>query len=75
MAFSQFYNKFIKMWYILITILVYFLTGTLNSEVLWGKEKYLSNSLYEKLINKVSLKQLWTVKNLSLSRTNKQIKG
>ena len=75
MAFSQFYNKFIKMWYILITILVYFLTDTLNSEVLWGKEKYLSNSLYEKLINKVSLKQLWTVKNLSLSRTNKQIKG
>ena len=75
MAFSQFYNKFIKMWYILITILVYFLTDTLNSEVLWGKEKYLSNSLYEKLINQVSLKQLWTVKNLSLSRTNKQIKG
>ena len=75
MAFSQFYNKYIKMWYILITILVYFLTDTLNWEVLWGKEKYLLNSLYEKLINKVSLKQMWTVKNLSLPRTNKKIKG
>ena len=32
-----------------ITILAYFLTDTLNWQVLWDKEKYLLNSLYEKL--------------------------
>ena len=31
-----------------ITILAYFLTGTLIWQVLWGKEKYILNSLYEK---------------------------
>ena len=29
-----------------MTILAYFLTDTLNKQVLWGKEKYLLNSLY-----------------------------
>ena len=54
-----------------ITILAYFPTDTPNWEVLWSKEKYLLNSLYEKLKNKVSLKQMKTVKNLSLPRTKK----
>ena len=45
-----------KMTHIHITNLAYFLTGSLKWEVLWGKEKYLLNSLYEKLENKVSLK-------------------
>ena len=40
-----------------ITILAYFLTGTLNWQVLWGKEKYLLNSLHKKLKYKVSLKK------------------
>ena len=44
------------MTYINITILAYFLTDILNWQVLWGKEKHLLNSLYEKLKNKVSLK-------------------
>ena len=39
-----------------ISILVYFLTDSLNGEVLWGREKYLLDSLYEKLQNKVSFK-------------------
>ena len=43
--------------YIRITILDYFLTATLNWQVLLGKEKYLLNSLHEKLKNKVSLKK------------------
>ena len=60
-----------KMTHIHITNLAYFLTGSLKWEVLWGKEKYLLNSLYEKLENKVSLKWIYTVKNLSLSMTSK----
>ena len=44
--------------YMRITILAYFLPDTLNWLVLWGKEKYLLNSLYDKLKNKVSLKQM-----------------
>ena len=36
----------------------YFLTDILNWQVLWGKDKFLLNSLYEKLKNKVSLKQI-----------------
>ena len=58
MAFSQIYNKIMKMTYICITISAYFLTDTLNWQVLWGKEKYLLNSLHGKLKNKVSLKQM-----------------
>ena len=45
------------MTYIRITVLAYFLTDTLNWQVLWGKEKYLLSILYEKLKN-VSLKQM-----------------
>ena len=41
-----------------ITILTYYLTGTLNWQVLWGREKYLLNILNEKLKNKISLKQM-----------------
>ena len=44
--------------YMHIPILAYFLTDILNWQVLWCKEKYLLNSLYEKLKNKVSLKQM-----------------
>ena len=44
--------------YIHTTILAYFLTDTVNRLVLLGKEKYLLNSLYEKLRNGVSLKQM-----------------
>ena len=44
--------------YINTTILAYFLTDTVNQLVLLGKEKYLLNSLYEKLRNGVSLKQM-----------------
>ena len=33
-----------------------FLTDTLNWQVLWNKEKYLLNSLFEKLKNKVLVK-------------------
>ena len=47
-----------KMTYIRTTILAYFLTDAQNWQVLWVKEKYLLNSLYEKLKNKFSLKQL-----------------
>ena len=39
-----------------ITIIAYCLTDTLNW--LWGKKKYLLNRMYEKLKNKVSLKQI-----------------
>ena len=46
------------MMYINITVLAYFLTDTLNWQVLWGKEKYLLYCLYEKLQNKISRKQL-----------------
>ena len=31
--------------------------------MLWGKDKYLLNSLYEKLENKVSLKQMERINN------------
>ena len=47
-----------KMMCIHITNLAYFFTDILNWHILWGKEKYLLNSLYEKLKNKVSLKQM-----------------
>ena len=57
-AFSVFYNKIMKMMCIHITNLAYFFTDILNWHILWGKEKYLLNSLYEKLKNKVSLKQM-----------------
>ena len=50
--------------YICITILAYFLTDTLNWQVL---ETFLKN--------KVFLKQMKAVENPSLPRTNKQIKG
>ena len=56
--------------YIRITITAYFLTDTLNWQVLSGKKKYLLNSLCEKLSN-ISLKQMQTVKNVSLTNTNK----
>ena len=36
-----------------MTVVAYFLIATLNWQVLWGKEKYLLNSLYKKLKNKV----------------------
>ena len=41
-----------------LIIIAYFLTDTVNWQVLESKEKYLLNSLYEKLKNKVSLKQM-----------------
>ena len=44
--------------YICITILAYFVTETLNWQVLLDKGKHLLNSLYEKLKNRVSLKQM-----------------
>ena len=47
-----------KITHIHITILAYFFTDTLNWQVLLSKEKYLLNSFYEKLENKVSLKQM-----------------
>ena len=47
-----------KRTYIDITNLAYVLTDTLNWHVLGRKEKYLLKSLYEKLKNKVSLKQI-----------------
>ena len=46
------------MTYIRRTILAYFLTDTLNCHVLRVREKYLLDSLYEKLKNTVSLKQM-----------------
>ena len=55
-----------KMTYIRITILVYFLTDTLNWQLVWSKEKYLLNSLDEKL---GFLKT--NVKNLPVPRINK----
>ena len=42
--------------------------------MLRDNEKYLLNSFYGKLKNKVSLKK-WKLKNLCLARTNKLIKG
>ena len=53
--------------------IAYFLTGTINLQVLWGKKKYLLNSLYEKL-SIVSWKQMQTVKNVSLPRTTNKLK-
>ena len=38
-----------SMMYIRITVAAYFLTDTANWQVLWGKEKYLLNSSFEKL--------------------------
>ena len=46
-----------KMMYIRITILAYVLTDTLNWQVILGKEKYLLNTFYEKLKNKVNIEQ------------------
>ena len=40
-----------KIMYMYITILAYFLTVTLIKQVPWGKGKYLLNSSYEKLKN------------------------
>ena len=60
-----------KMKYIRWTILAYFLTDSVNWQVPEGKEKYLFNSLYQQLKNKISLKQNYAVKNLFLPRTNK----
>ena len=60
-----------KMTNMCITVSAYFLTDTLNWQVVWGKDKYLLNILHENLKNKVSLKQMWTVENLPLPRTNK----
>ena len=60
-----------KMAYIRLPILGYFLNDTLNWQMVWGKENYLLNSLHEKLKNKVSLKQMRIVNNLSLPKTNK----
>ena len=36
-----------KLTYMRTTILAYFLTDNLNSQVLWGNEKYLLNSLWK----------------------------
>ena len=48
-----------KITYRHITTLGYFFTDTLNWQVLWGNEKkYILNSLYEKLENKISWKQI-----------------
>ena len=46
------------MMYICITILAYFFKWHPKWQVLWGKEKHLSEILYEKLKNKISLKQI-----------------
>ena len=45
-----------KIIYMHIAILAYFLTITINKQVPWGKEKYLLNIFYEKLKN--NLKQM-----------------
>ena len=45
------------MTYIRITIFAYVFTDTLNWHVLWGKQKHLLNSLYEKLKNQVCTRQ------------------
>ena len=58
------------MMYIHRTITAYFRTDTLNWQVLLGKKKYLLDSLCEKL-NNIFLKQMQTVKNVSLPNTNK----
>ena len=47
-----------KITYTHITILAYFLTGSLNCQVLSDKEKDLLNSLYETLKSKVFLEQM-----------------
>ena len=57
-----------KITHIRVTNLAYFLTDTQN-------KKYLLNDLYEKFRNKVSLKQMLTVKKQSLPRPSKSIKG
>ena len=53
-----FHNFIIKLWkwhvYICMTIWAYFLSDTLNCQVLWGKDKYFLTISYEKLENKVS---------------------
>ena len=62
-----------KMMYTHITIIACFLSDTWKWKVLRGKEKYLLNSLYKKLKKKVSLKQMETVKNLSLQQIKSNI--
>ena len=47
-----------KITYTHITILAYFLTDTLNCQVLSDMEKDLLNSLYETLRSKVFLEQM-----------------
>ena len=47
-----------KLPYVRITILDCFFTDTLNWQVLWRKENYLLNCMYEKLEKKVSLKEM-----------------
>ena len=59
------------MTYPCITTLTYFLTNTLNCQVLLGREKYLLNGLYETLKNKVSLKHVNSKE--SVSSKDKQI--
>ena len=58
-----------KITHIRVTNLAYFLTDTQN------KEKYLLNDLYEKFRNKVSFKQMLTVKKQSLPRPSKSVTG
>ena len=48
-----------KMKYVHITNLPYFLTDTLNWHVLWDEEKYLLNSLYK-----------WKIEKLGFFKTN-----
>ena len=63
-----------KMTCISITILAYFLTDILNWKVLWGEGKYLLIiCLYEKLKNKISLKNVNSKE--SVSSKAKNIKG
>ena len=54
-----------------ITILAYFLTDILNWKVLWGKGKYLLIiCLYEKLKNKISLKNVNSKESVSSKAKN-----
>ena len=64
MAFSL-YKKIVKMTYLRTTILAYFLTETLNWQVLWGKEKYFYRYFYIYIFIKACVRYL--LSNFSLA--------
>ena len=66
-----------KVTYLRITILAYFLTDALNWQVLWGKEKYLDTYFYISILYEKVKKKGFSRRNVNteeyVSSKNKQI--